>query len=498
MIPLKFSGFLALIICWVLTSNNLILAQSDLFAELPDCGFTAASGIPGLRVGAVIFNFETGAGCTEHLDETFQVASVPKIFIAGAYYDLVSRGLASMTTKLTFTDAYWMAGPNDCLTQNRIGTQYTTRELVEFMINCSDNAATWMLMDAIGRGAIQTYIDSTGIAGIGQIIPYSEVDRRKLTFLDERWADIPAALASRFYRSRLTDGLEPYFSPLPSLDNDDFATMNATYLQSATTNTATPRALADYIVKLRADAENLSGGNDAVVARYLFETMLYTQRLNSTQAFPGTVLVGAKNGFDRGLVAEINAVFSADNLRIPMGLVVIFTQQSSMDTASLELPRDFRGRLNRYLRDLSPEIFNILYPDFVEPEVTAGLNISTVLFQRRNSIAPCWQLYFDANFSEDLVDTLERCWSNVGMRYGYGHNEDLGLGLILRGLDGADTRLVFIYTAPDGTRYSYQTDRRYQDKAGVYWFHPLDMVGEWRIDIYLNGAHVYQEFIRAG
>lgn len=492
------SSSLFAVIIWLLTQTTLLTAQTDVFANLPDCGFTAESGIAGLTVGAVILNLETGAGCTEHLDDVFQVASVPKIFVAGAYYDLVSRGLASMNTKLTFTDAYWMGGANDCLTQGLIGTQYTTRELVEFMLNCSDNAATWMLMDAIGRGAVQAYVDSTGIQNVGEIIPYSEVDKQKLTFLDNRWANVPAALASRFYRSRFTAGLDQYFSPLPNLEGNDFAFMNGRYLQSATTNTATPRAIADYLLKLRTDALNPDGGTNSVVAHFMFETMLYTQRLNSTQAFPGTLLVAAKNGFDRGLVAEVNSLFSTDDLRVPIGLAVIFTQQSNMDTASLELPRDFRGRLNRYLRDLSPQILNILYPDFVEPAVTPGLNISSVVFQRRNNIAPCWQPYFDASFTENQVDALEQCWSNLGVRYSYGRNEDLGMGVILRGLDGADTRLVFIYTAPDGTRYSYQTDRRYQDKAGIYWFHPLDVAGQWRVDIYLNGAHVYQDFVQAG
>ncbi|MCA9915665.1 MAG: hypothetical protein KC496_20060, partial [Anaerolineae bacterium] len=55
--------------------------------SLPDCGFTARSGIPNMNVGAVVINFETGVGCVENLDRTFQIASVPKLFIAGAFYE---------------------------------------------------------------------------------------------------------------------------------------------------------------------------------------------------------------------------------------------------------------------------------------------------------------------------------------------------------------------------------------------------------------------------
>lgn len=65
-------------------------AQSALDA-LPDCGFSVPNDSSGTRVGAVILNFETGAGCAQALDRQFNVASVPKLFVAGAYYDWMVR-----------------------------------------------------------------------------------------------------------------------------------------------------------------------------------------------------------------------------------------------------------------------------------------------------------------------------------------------------------------------------------------------------------------------
>src|SRR5690606_24654640 len=146
---------------------------------------------------------------------------VPKIFVAAAYYDGVINRTISNTGRLQFTRNYWMGGSNDCLRESDIGTSYTYDELVEFMINCSDNAATWMLMDSIGWQRVNNYVQSLGIEGIGEIIPYAEVDRLKLEFLDDRWVDIPTAIASRFYRSGNTSGLLDYFSEIPSRPNRD-------------------------------------------------------------------------------------------------------------------------------------------------------------------------------------------------------------------------------------------------------------------------------------
>ena len=60
-----------------------------------------------------------------------------------------------------------------------------------------------------------------------------------------------------------------------------------------------------------------------------------------------------------------------------------------------------------------------------------------------------------------------------------------------------DTRFVFIYNAPDGRQFSYQMDRSNTNSSAIYWFHPLDMAGQWTVDIYMNLRHVYSETILA-
>ena len=99
---------------WLLAISLLIAvpvvtAQTDADSSpidldsLPGCGFTERSGIPNMNVGAVVINFETGEGCVENLDRTFQIASVPKLFIAGAFYEWMLEGRISASTPITRT-----------------------------------------------------------------------------------------------------------------------------------------------------------------------------------------------------------------------------------------------------------------------------------------------------------------------------------------------------------------------------------------------------------
>lgn len=465
---------------------------------LPPCNFTEIAGLRDVRVGAVVVNFRTGDGCAENIDQLFQVASVPKIFVAGAYFDLVMRGLASETSELIFNENYYMGGSTACMREENLGQRYTTRQLVELMINCSDNAATGMIMDAIGWGRVQEYIDSVGLEGVGRVIPYSEVDWLRLSAVDPRWEAVPRAMASRYLRMRSTAGLIPtYFPEAPQWDRQAYLRASAEYLASATTNTATPRAIAEYILRLRNDLNSFDTG--ALVAQRMFTTLLYTQRLNSTQAFPGTILVGAKNGFDIGLTAEVNILFDEINSREPSGLAIVFTQQNDMLSPDVQMPNRENGVLNTYLRRLSSQIWSILYPDYQDPPLLDNGIVSLAVFGTGEDINPCWIPYRRSGLDTDLLPELQRCWATLANRTRYVVGESVYLGLILRGLNsGGDTRVVMVFRGPSGETFSYQTDRQYQSEAAINWFHPLNAAGEWQIDIYVNFEHVVTQFLRVG
>jgi beta-lactamase class A len=481
-----------IVVAFLLLSFGIAGAQTDPFSALPDCGFSALSPYDGLKVGAVVYNFDTVAGCVEGLDETFQVASVLKLFVAAAYYDLASEGRVASQQSLTFTRDYWMAGQSDCLDGDVIGRNYSPYELIDLMINCSDNAATWMLMDAIGWNTVQQYVADTGISGIGTILPYSEVDKRKLVMLDPAWEAVPTALASRFYRSGVTEGLEDYFDPIPErLSRETYVAVNAAYLSSSTANTATPRALAEYLLKMRDDAVG-SDWQNAIAAAGVLEVMRNTQRLASTQAFPPDVWVGAKNGFDRGVLAEVNALFPLHG-DIPNGIVITLLEQTEYTQQTLTLPTRVQHPLNGFLRELSPDIAAALYLAPAAPALTNSIQLSSVRVQAQNALESCWWDYAYTGEAENAVNSLEFCWQSMNELNWFTLDNTLSVGIVLRNLARRDTPLLLVYTAPDGAQASYQLLHQYRDSAATYWYHPVDQLGEWRIDLYIDGTLTYEQ-----
>lgn len=500
---LSFCCWMLIVATWMSASPAPHHAQNgDPFDALPDCGFTADAPTDNLELGAVIYNFETGAGCAENLDTLFPVASVPKLFVAGAYLEWVMQGYANYSTTIPFDERYFMGGGSDCLTERDLGTNISMGRLSELMIACSDNAATAMLIDAIGPGRVQSYIDDLGIEGIGPVRPYADVDRMKLALLDERWSDVPAAMAARYWRRYGSAGLVPdYFPAVPAMSREQRRQANADYFATYDANTATPRALARYMVRLRQD---LQFGDSVAsnTARALINTMMLTQRQFSTQAMPGTVYTGAKNGYDMGLRAEVNLLFTslADHNRVPSAMAILFARQPDLSAPDVQ-PPTFRasGIINDYFAELSPRIAAMLYPQRVEPPLlSSSLKVASVTFERSEVIDSCWTGYSQSGFDPARLRDVETCLNGVTDRVSYNLGDRLAFGLILRGLNQEDMRMTFVYTAPDGTRFSYQTEAFFQEDTGVNWFHPLNQVGTWTIDIYLNLERVWSYLVNVG
>ncbi len=471
---------------------------------LPDCNFAAdADPALGIDVGAVVVNLETGQGCTQNLDLLYPVASVPKVFVLGAYLEDVMRGQQDYGTRMPFTERYLMGGSSDCLRDEDLGAAVSLGTLSELMIACSDNSATWMLMDRMGWDRVQDYIDSQRILGVGPVIPYSEVDRIKLSYLDPRWDSVPRGLASRYLRRRETDGLTPYFGDdLPAYTREERRAASAQYFADYAYNSATPRAMADYLLKLRA-AVDAESGVDGQVARAFFNTLLLTQRQYSTAAFPGTVYVGAKNGFDTGLRAEVSFTLNTldDFNRTPKSLVILFARQTDwLNAPEVQTPGSTDGPLNELLRGLSPQIVQTLYgaaPESLVPPLSEDPRLGVLRLQSEDAINGCWTDYRLSDYDEDLVGNYAACLESLPERGGYRVGDRVSIGLVMTDLQREDLRLGFVFTAPDGTRISYQTERFFQDQTGLNWFHPLDAAGPWTLDVYVDLRRVASRRVMA-
>lgn len=475
---------------------------TDFLATLPNCNFTDAAPSADIVVGAVVYNFRTGTGCAENLDIAFPTASVPKLFVAATMFEWVLENPAiTFDTELTFSERYWMGGRGDCLDGATLNQKVTVGELGDVMIACSDNAATWMLMDAMGWEAVTAYTDGLGIDGIGPVIPYSEVDRQKLIFLDPRWEAVPVAMASRFYRSDWTGGLTPgYFATPPAYTREQEIAANALYFENTAFNTLTPRAAAAYLVKLANDSPKRD--NDGQVARWVFNTMLLTPRQFTAQALPGTVTVGAKNGWDTGLRAEVNVMFDdlPEQQRNPSGFSVVFARQTDFTAPTLQPPTpDENGVLNQYLLSLAPVIRTLLYPGYAAPPANPSPLVSSVVVNPKLVMDTCWNRYAANGFLFAFRGELETCWtSQPQSRIAPGDN--IGVGVVLWRLDERDARLTFIFTDPNGVARSYNGQRFFQDTAALYYWHPVPpgQAGTWTVEVYLNRRAVFRRAVDVG
>jgi hypothetical protein len=465
------------------------------FEALDPCWFNAYTERDDLMIGAVVYDWRSGAGCSQNLKTRFHFASVGKLFIAHLLYQQVIQGVYSFEDTLTFSESYWMGGRDDCLGADQLGQDFDLAYLGNIMIECSDNAATWMLMDLLGWEAVNAHAQSFGIPGFGEIIPYAEVDRLKLSYLDSRWAAVPRHLASQFYRGRAENevsGLVPtYFERPPRYSGGEVRQANAYYVENYTYNTATPEAYALLLNRLRQD---LSSPDPllSTSAAWLFNTMLLTQRVYSTQYYPPQVYVGSKNGYDLGYRAEVNISISDLQSRLPETLSVLVVSHTDIEGANLR-PYAFRNvPTTDLLLAISPRITEILYPDYqAGPAVvsTGDERLRRVVVSTQRELFPCYEAY--RNY--DYLDGLQECWAAIPSKDLFLASDWVGVGLVFRFLGGADLRVTLVYTEPDGRPRVYQLQEFFKDSLAMAWFEQVEEVGLWRLDVYLNLQPAYSQ-----
>jgi len=464
----------------------------DLPADLEPCRFNAYTERDDLIMGAVVLNFASGAGCVQNLNTVFPAASVGKLFIADYLYRQVLAGRASFDTKLIFRETYYMGGRDDCLNAEQIGYEFTLGYLGNIMISCSDNAATWMLMDYLGWENINAYIASLGIPDLGAVIPYSEVDRLKLESADARWAQVPSHLASQFYRGRSTRGLVPaYFPSAPRYSGNQTRQMNAYYLENYTYNSASPHALARYMLKLRDDLLN-GDETDRTVAKWVFNTMLLTQRVFSTQYLPGTVYVGSKNGFDLGYRAEVNITVRDLDSLIPETLSIIIVRHRDITNRDLVPGRFVNVPVTDTLLAVAPVIAERLYPSesvLTPPTLVNDFRVRRVVLNTNRLLYPCYQNFL----ATDYLDVLQQCWSRIPSADRFAGDDLVGVGAVYRELNGGDMRMTVIYIAPDGVPHAYQMARFVQNTTAMAWFEEVSQPGTWRVDVFFNMQPIFSQ-----
>ena len=313
-----------------------------------------------------------------------------------------------------------------------------------------------------------------------------------MTYLDSRWQNVPRALASQFYRRRDGSSLVPvYFNNEPRYSGEEIREANAFYLANYSYNTATPRAIAQYILKLRSDLQ----GDDPIrrtVAQWMFNTLLLTQRQYVTQYYPGTVYVGSKNGFDLGYRTEVNVTIRDFDTYIPDTIALVFVRHRDVTIQDIA-PFRFDGTpITDFLLTIAPHIARILYPwleETVSIPVRSDPRVSSVIVNTRDALQPCYADYEVLNY----INTLENCWDQYHSSDIFDRDDRVGIGGVFRDLSDGDARMTVIFTLPDDTVRSYQMQRFLSSAAALAWFEEIDVPGRWRVDVFFNLVPIYTQ-----
>ncbi|TGO06458.1 serine hydrolase [Serinibacter arcticus] len=94
-------------------------------------------------------------------DGAFPVGSVFKLYVLGAVTDAVAAGTLAWDTELTLTDDV-KSMPSGTLQDEPAGTVVTVRQAAEAMIAISDNTATDLLIQAVGRESVEAQLPVMG------------------------------------------------------------------------------------------------------------------------------------------------------------------------------------------------------------------------------------------------------------------------------------------------------------------------------------------------
>ncbi|NCT91042.1 serine hydrolase [Cellulomonas sp. APG4] len=112
------------------------------------------------------------------------VGSIAKLWVLGAVVDAIAAGTLAWEDEVTVTDAL-RSLPSGELQDAEAGTTLTVREAAQKMIEISDNTATDLLIDAVGREAVERAMVDMGHADPGINIPFAST--RELFHLG--WGD---------------------------------------------------------------------------------------------------------------------------------------------------------------------------------------------------------------------------------------------------------------------------------------------------------------------
>lgn len=115
------------------------------------------------EVGIYVRHLGTGRGAMIRADELFPTASMIKVPILLATFDLLDRGVVRFDSALVWEDSLRYGGEDDLFDKLQDGAKVPLGQIIQAMISSSDNAASLWLQGFVGGGgAINAWLATHG------------------------------------------------------------------------------------------------------------------------------------------------------------------------------------------------------------------------------------------------------------------------------------------------------------------------------------------------
>jgi beta-lactamase class A len=121
----------------------------------------AARAYPA-RVAVIVKDLSRGFTYSYHGDDLFPSASLIKVPIMVGVFEKIHNGRLSLHSKLKLRRSTRMGGSGSIKWRSD-GTRFTVRQLLEQMMQRSDNTAMLLLIDEIGMGFLQNFFPTMGL-----------------------------------------------------------------------------------------------------------------------------------------------------------------------------------------------------------------------------------------------------------------------------------------------------------------------------------------------
>jgi len=114
------------------------------------------------KVGYIFIDTKSGLGVQLNGAREFPAASVAKVAVMAAAYNLSYLGKIDLGQKIKFRESDKLGG-SGVLQWMKAGNEYTLWNLIRLMIVLSDNTATKMVVETIGMEKINEYLQNQGL-----------------------------------------------------------------------------------------------------------------------------------------------------------------------------------------------------------------------------------------------------------------------------------------------------------------------------------------------